>query len=256
MNTEERLSVALHALGDKDSAGSAPIGDLVWRGRRRRHDRVIGRSVAAATALAAVGVTAALGLGGGTTGHHGTTNTHRVELVAAAKATSDTSFRFRFTADGFGSSHRIVCRGGVDRDANVGWERDSTHETRVIGGTEYVKIPGKPWRAEPGALDGAFDCTVSITHGSLNPEKILESLRDKGKVRYVGRRGSGEDAVDVYAYAYSAKNGQLKYRGEIQVGVGSGYVQKVTNQLTFPGGSGTQTIEYSHFGEPVRVSAP
>jgi hypothetical protein len=256
MNAEERLSVALHAVADHGDTATAPVAELVRRGRRRQRNWIVVRSAAVVGVVAAVGGTTMLAVSGGgdQPGQSGQVTAARVDLVSAAEATSDASFRFTFTGkspDGVA----IDCHGGLDRGADVGWEKDGSHETRFIEGTQYVKLGNKPWRAEPGTLNQSFDCTGPITNGAIDPAAVLRSLKGKGQVGYAGRTGSGQDAVDVYKYTFSLKGGQLTYNGVMEAGVASGYIRKVTTDVSGVV-DGTYTITYSGFGEPVKVTAP
>jgi hypothetical protein len=253
---EERLNVALHAVADHGDTAAAPVAELVRRGRRSQRNRRVARSAAVLSVVAAVGGTTVLAVSGGgdQPAQSGQVTAARVDLVSAAEATSDTSFRFNLTGRS-SNGVAIDCQGGLDRGAGVGWEKDGWHETRFMDGTQYVKLGDKPWRADASTLDQSFDCTGPITNGAIDPAAVLRSLKGMGQVTYAGRTGSGQDAVDVYKYTFPLKGGQLTYSGVMEAGVASGYIRKVATRISGVV-DGTYTITFSNFGDPVKVTAP
>lgn len=257
MNNEEHLSAALHAVADNGDTTAAPTADLIRRGRRGQRVQTVARLVAAVGVVAAIGGATALAVSdaGGQPGQPGHVTAARVDLVSAAAATSGTSFRFTLTGRNV-SGDAINCHGGLDRRADVGWEKDASHEVRFINGKQYVKLGDQPWHAYSARLIESFDCTGPVTNGTIDPAAAIKLLQEKGQVRYAGRTGDGQDAVDVYKFTHSAKGGQLTYSGSIAVGVASGYIQKMTTNITGAGSDATYIATYSGFGEPVKVTAP
>ncbi|MFI7540813.1 hypothetical protein [Actinoplanes sp. NPDC049599] len=258
MNTEERLAVALHVVADTADTPPAPVADLIRRGRRRRRAQRLTRTMMVVGVVAVVSGTTAL-----------TVSALRpapapvaaapVDVASGAEATSATSFRFQHTgstADG----RAVACHGAVDPGAGVGWEQGTgadRYEIRFVNATQYVKPAGKPWRAEHRAtLAQSMSCPGPIAEFTVDPAAVVRSLKERGRVEYTGRTGSGQDAVDVYTYTYSVKGGLLTYSGGIEAGVASRHVQKVTLNLSGDGANNNFTTLYSGFGEPVRVTVP
>lgn len=265
MTEQDDLFRALHVLANRGGDTPPPVGEILRRGRRTGRNRMLTTSAA----LGAVGLVGAVGLAVGVSGG-GQAPTHdpsrppqpagRVDLVAAANATSATSYHFTFIALGF-SPDGVSCNGGIDPNARVGWESDSLHESRVFGSQQYVKFPGHRWREQKSTFDSSFDCTVSTAPGTVDPTLVLKAMRDKGTVKYAGRHGSGAKAVDRYEFRKEETKDRSPqftgYVGRIDIGVRSRYVEQLTNTMVIGGRAlGTQAITYYAFGQPVTVSRP
>lgn len=257
MNSEEQLSLALHAVADTADTPPAPVAELIRRGRRSRRARIRTRSMVAVGVVAAVGGTTALTVSA-LDPRPAQVTAADVDVASAGEANTKTSFRFTHT--GKSQKATIACHGALDPGAEVGWEKGTgsdRFEIRFIDGTQYVKAAGTPWRAEPRSpFDQSFTCLGLIDRGYVDPAALVRSLRDKGQVEYTGRTGSGQDAVDAYTFTYSIKDGQLTYSGVMQAGVATRHIVRVTFTVSGKGINNSFTTVYSGFGEPVKVTAP
>ncbi len=256
MTSEDHLSVALRVVADSTETPPPPVAELIRRGRRARSRN---RAMVAAGVVAAVGGTTALtvvALGP----QPAPVTAAAVDVASAPQATSDSSFRITHTAK-VHKGRGVACQGAVDPGAEVGWEKGTgsdRYEIRFVDGVQYVKEAGRAWRAEPRSpsLEQSLSCGTSITGYTVDPVVVVRSLKAKGQVKYTGRTGSGQNAVDTYRFSYSIKNGLLTYSGVVSAGVTSRHVQKVTLNLSGDGQRFDSTTVFSGFGEPVRVTAP
>jgi hypothetical protein len=255
VNNEEELSVALHVVADSADAPPPPVDELIRRGRRAR---MLARSmVAAGVVVAVVGTTALTVAAVGP--RVAREAAPPVDVAAAGGGNRDTSFRISRTwrtTDG----RPAFCSGGIDPAAQVGWEKGDAggrYEIRFVGGVQYVKPGGRPWRAQSRSrLTNSLTCDGPVDEYTVDPAAVVQSLREKGPVEYTGRTGRGDEAVDTYRFSYSIKGGLFTYSGVISAGVTSRHVLRVTQNVSGEGESSDSVTVFDGFGEPVRVVAP
>lgn len=284
MSQDEELSRALHALADGDDGVSAPVDEVLRRGRRATHRRAAGRSVAAVGAVAVVGVVAAIAASGPTAPPHQQaqpgpavrgadtrpTDSARTRLVAAVRTSGNDSFRFatqgtnRITAPGKPTTPQgFGCTGAVDPAQPVGYyQLPNGEETRIVGDDAYVYEGGEWFRETDPTFSHRIGCgRVAL---SASPSDILDPIRDTGTVRYLGRRGSGADAVDVYGVAYVRQldgPNTMQVTATVRVGVRSQRVAEVDEKSVYRWKQRTDSTSesvttYSGYGESVTVERP
>ncbi|HEY3504337.1 MAG TPA: hypothetical protein VGN37_16325 [Actinocatenispora sp.] len=284
MSQDEELSRALHALADEDDGVPAPVDDLVRRGHVAARRRTAALSVAAVGAVAAVGVVTAIAASGPTApprqqaqpdpavrgSDRGPTDAARTRLVAVVRTSGGDSFRFdthgtnRHTAPGRSTTPQgFGCTGAIDPAQPVGYyQLPNGEETRIVGDDAYVYEGGKWFQETDPTFSHRIGCgRVAL---SASPSDILDPIRNTGTVRYLGRRGSGADAVDVYGVAYVRQlegPNTVQVTATVRVGVRSQRVAEVDESSVYRWKQRTDSTSesvttYSGYGEPVTVERP
>lgn len=270
MISDKALSSALGELSDADETPAAPVDALIARGRRARRTSALGRSVAALGVVGVVGALTAAGVVSGGSPSGIGAQSPRIRLASAAEATGDTTFRFR-TSDthfekglGNGPEKGAGFTGAADprHETGIKYNGDIYEERVVDGDVYFLKAPGRNDRWI--TLDQPFDqaMTAGMPNSSADPATILGRLRDRGTVRYVGRRGSGGKQVDVYSFRYTdhidgaVDGGDVPVTGTATVGVDSGYVQRISATFSWSEGWDKYSTRYSRYGDPVNVRRP
>jgi len=223
-----------------------------------------------------------------------------IQLAAAVQATARTSFRLHITltrslehadgGDGYSDSEEYA--GAFDTAANRGYlnilpgrvrgqvvgRPGRLPQLRIIGNDVYMTIPGTNRAARhfrrsqlSGLLGTATPATSSaLERLSVDPRVLLAELRHLGSVTRTGRSGSGDAAVDTYAFAYQVKAGDVtgahRVTGRVAISVRSHKLAKITQQTTTVGADPTfadstpltwrQVIVFYDYGTPVHVAKP
>jgi hypothetical protein len=284
-DSERTLSQALSDLAHHAPSGSAPMGDLLRRGHRRRHTRA---AFASAAAVTGVGVLAAVTTGGthaAPSSHPaaGATSHSPITLSLAAESTDANPFHFSITArtteiPGGKNSRQTrtsSTMGAFDPSSMHGYTKSSSGmtnaETIQIGDTCYARpAAGAPWLTVACPSTG----TPTLAGLSQNPSAALKMLEADGQARNTGQSGSGSGAVDTWKFTITespqASAGTVgagyTVTGTASVGIHSGQVTAVDYTLaldpessgaTLPAAAVTSvSITFSDYGAPVNVSAP
>jgi hypothetical protein len=286
------LIEALHRLEAVES-GAPPVDALLRRARRRRAVRL---SVTSATvAAAAVLAVLAIQLVPGAT-PASSPELAPVSLEVAARTTTQSTFHVAITSSGYragGGPSTVIGRleGAMDPTRQRGyiryvptprWPTWKYHEIRQIKDHCYVQFYRNgdwrtdPWRPRSGDPDIPPGCFPSASFGTgssvvLDPVAVLERLKADGSATYVGRKGSGSSAVDVWRLGVDHPLGDERAsdRGTVTVDVSTKRILTLTyrtvpeakrppdrssmrNAYIVDGASYT----FSGFGAPVTVEVP
>lgn len=299
MNIDERdLSMALRDLADAQPPNEPPTADLITRGRRARRSRTVATTGGALAllgivAVAAVGVVDPGGDPAGTAAQPGPTAaavTPELRLAAAAQATAKSSFRFRVSTSrnwvdvGKPGSGKEFFEGEFDPNGPTGRVTKTSKgpvgpdwEERIIEGERYFPTGGK-WsnfgkEASFRILNHIY-VPFADPATTVNPASQLEALRSVGTVTALGTTGSGESAVERYAFSYVStpsdadRPKKIPGKGIIEIGVTSQKVTKIsfTTVIEYPNHDGGDqpsyheemevTWLYSDYGLDVDVPVP
>ncbi|MEU5941578.1 hypothetical protein ABZ807_20865 [Micromonospora sp. NPDC047548] len=299
MNIDERdLSMALRDLADAQPPNEAPTADLITRGRRARRSRTVATTGGALALLGIVAV-ATVGLVGpggdpastsAQPGPAAAAVTPELRLVAAAQATAKSSFRFRVSTSrnwvdvGKTGSAKESFEGEFDPNGPTGRVTKEfkgrippNGEERIVDGDLYRPKGGR-WRnyGKPAIFRSLDDIYVPFADPAttVNPASQLEALRSVGTVTALGTAGSGESAVERYAFSYVStpsdpdRPKRVPGKGIIEIGVKSQKITKISFNTTieypnYHGGdqpSYHEEIEvtwlYSDYGLDVDVKVP
>ncbi|MGS2618665.1 hypothetical protein ACVCAH_29665 [Micromonospora sp. LZ34] len=270
MNIDERdLSIALRDLADAQPPNEAPTADLITRGRRARRSRTVAITGGALALLGVVAVATVglIGPGGdpaSTAAQPGPAAavSPELRLAAAAQATAKSSFRFRVSTSrnwvdvGKPGSAKESFEGEFDPNGPTGRVTRTSKgrvwpdgEERIVDGDLYRSKGGR-WRnyGKPAIFRSLHHIYVPFADPAttVNPASQLEALRSVGTVTALGTAGSGESAVERYAFSYVSTPSdadlpkKIPGEGFIEIGVNS---QKIT-KISF-----STTIEYpNHHG--------
>jgi hypothetical protein len=247
----------------------------------------------------AAGLAATIALGGGVVLTHDWTShasvqssprgTPEMTLAAAVKSSIGTSYTFHATATLSTSDHaprHSDARGAWDPNGpqcTASWVNDGrpAGELRLIGGVEWYRIPGEPWRRGDA---GSFVLGIPVAPGlvmqwpvdpradasdraaaspDVEPVTMLKRLLDNG-AQITDRGVSGSGAAAVHTWGFRAQlppvNGapSVGYlEGAVVVGVASGKITELTVRDVGPQAmTRSITVTFSNFGIPVRVTAP
>ncbi len=289
-NEPDRLSHALHVMADRDATYTAPVEQLLRRGRRARRTRTAGRSMGVVGAVAILGAAAAaVGVGNhgpraapGAEGHQPhhttatparsssppTTSSPPLRLVDAMRKTNDTSFQVRAYADY--TRRAEDCTGGVDPKHRVSWMAVPNGEVYIItiGDDIYERSPTgaagpHQWskvdlseypKGHRPPLDSFFCGGTSVAEA-----KVLDEMKEEGPIRSIGRRTRDGKVFDVYSVTSTRPViGDGSYdTTQAWVNVKSGYVEQLWSwQAPKHAKAEPSVILFSHFGEPVTVRRP
>ena len=293
---DEVIIGALHDLADRGVVGTAPVDQLLRRGRTARVRRA--GTVGGALAGLAVAVAVTVVMAGSWNPPE-----HTVPLAAAANSTAATSFHIKITAPPYGDigaakapvrHANLVIEGAYDPVRQNGYINEVSgpdswtpaYPQIIVGGTCYTQVPrplvqggGSQW--QQGDADPCFDGWIIATPAgsAANPATLLKQLAAAGSAHLVSRTGSGAGEVDVWSYSYTAPSGLavLTLAGTATVQAATEHVTRLTLRIvntvftrmpTPPVGAhlassapGTTsepviTYEFSDFGVPVAVTAP
>jgi hypothetical protein len=266
---EEVFSRALRELADHDPLGTAPAARVISRGRRARRGRTALALTAAAVVVGAA-ATSALGVGvGGGVGPTGmgenrdgtrpaataTADTPELRLVAAARATAQTSFRFQVhtSDDSLEGSKRMKLErsydGAFDPHGPKGYvnAHEPGQDQRLIGQDRYVSrhglgIPPSAWRKVPNDdarglfVDGGPSGLTGLS-STIDPAAQIDALKQRGTITPVGKSGSGPAAVERYAFTYTWEPHstdlptRVPVSGTIEVNAAAGMISKISYGL-------------------------
>jgi hypothetical protein len=179
----------------------------------------------------------------------GTSRPATMLLAAAARETGKTSFRIRLSStisDGKSLDQTEHYVGAFDPVSHTGYLRgtDFHLELRIIGGDYYVLRDG--WRKVGRSLSEAIglvgprgsSCVDALT---VDPDELLDTLRNLGEVRHVRRSGGGAQAVDTYSFAYRMAGDDSvaahTVSGTVQVRADSNLITRVAQETTLTGAS-------------------
>ncbi|MCP2327081.1 hypothetical protein HDA40_005588 [Hamadaea flava] len=266
---EERFAASLHDLADREAPATSAATQVVRRAQRARRLRT---ALVSTTAVAVVGVlgvvaTAVAGVGGGPSGGSGAgglpaanaTRTTEAQpaspalrLVAAAKATSQTSFAFTAKVHvldddrGKKSSHDSTYVGAFDPRLQQGFIRNPKAkwgELRIVDGFLYQN-KADFWIKRNG-LDVLVYLVDAGSVGLLNPMvtadfmEQMTVIQKEGEVASLGTSGSGDATVERYAFSAtihptdSDEPKSVPISGTAEVNLKSGLISKIAYESTF-----------------------
>lgn len=250
VHDDAAITSALHDLADKGVVGSAPLDQLLKRGRSAR----VRRAGTAGGALAGLAVAVAV-----TVGIAGSWNPpeHTVSLAAAANSTAATSFDIKITVPPWGDVSaenapfwraNLVIEGAYDPVHQNGFLTQVSganswtpaYTQIIVGGTCYTQVPlplaqggGAQW--QQGDADPCFDGWIIDTPAgsAANPATLLKQLAAAGSAHLVSRTGNGANEVDVWSYSYTAPSGLavVTLAGTATVDAATQHVTKMTQQI-------------------------
>ena len=260
----EDLEAGLHELADSEPVASAPVDQLMDRGKRARQRRgsaaVLG--VVAAVAVGALGVA---------TINDGMSNQRAAgaqeqpvstDLVAAAQATARTTFSIAVTDQS--GSHKWNLNGAYDPVARKGFLRTVDHrgvgvEQRIIGDDTYLvelnngdprqshKLTGRKGFSF-GAVLGADGVPLSVEPGELLATlQTLDTVEDLGDGRYSFRLTENAQPDP------TSGAGTGKISGTVEIGADTGKIAKVVYKTS---DGHMLTLEFANYGAPVEVQRP
>jgi hypothetical protein len=278
--SEERLTRMLRSATDGHPITDAPIETLMHRGRRARRRR---RTAAGAVGTGAIAlVVAAATVGGnlvsGDDGRRTITPGREsgVTLAAATEATASTTFHVKLTWTLSSRGRRETVetyQGAFDAPNRRGYLRGPGSvpmEQRFIGDEWYVRR-GETWRKLDRGLRGLTRGTTGPQELTADSGRMLRMLATFGTVTPQGRAGSGETAVQVYAFSYAARPSEgspagTRITGTVTVGTATRKIQKIVQTTVITSADPeiadrdpvrfTSVTEFSDYGTPVQVTRP
>lgn len=180
------------------------------------------------------------------------------------------------TRSGAGINTTRLQSGTLSNPSSYG-KADGYIRVRIIGENYYTQFSGsgEPWRTSRGTLVQALVLNggrawAPTDGASADPAVMLAAARHLGSVTFVGKSGSGAQAVDAYTFSYDiAGDGSVKphrLTGTITVHDQSNLIAEITMQTTVTGAhpqlaDGGQTtfktvMTFSDYGVPVSVQVP
>jgi hypothetical protein len=288
MTEDERaLSAALRDLAGRGPSGAPPLGDLVARGRRRRHARTALAGAAGVTGVAVVAALASTGPRAGLTpdtasGVSAASRPSPISLSLAAERTDASPFHYSLTssttsgrAGGAGKASTATSQGAFDPSTLRGYATavggGQSAQSIRIGDTCYAQpVADGPWLILPCSPPPSSLTTLGDL--TQDPAAVLKQLEADGLATYAGRTGSGSDEADVWKFTLTQKpqasteDGRIEIgftaTGTARVGVAGGQVAAIDYTVTIAPGQILATsvtnisITFSDYGAPVHVSAP
>ncbi|MEV6965019.1 hypothetical protein AB0M47_07865 [Hamadaea sp. NPDC051192] len=263
---EDQFAASLRELADREGSASSAATQVVRRANRARRVRTALVSTTTLAVVGLVGVAASVvtGVGGGASGGSGAGGLPAAtgvqpasagfRLAAAGRATSQTSFAFaahvRQDNDDRGkkSSYERGYVGAFDPRGPEGYVRDTKSaegEVRVVDGYVYQNKADSWLKRKPSGLDILTYLVDAGTVEILNPmattdfAEQMATIEQAGTVTSLGRSGSGDSAVERYAFSATIhptdpdEPKSIPVTGTAEVNLKSGLISKIAYESTY-----------------------
>jgi hypothetical protein len=166
---------------------------------------------------------------------------------------------------------------GTGTDPSLYGKADGRTQVRIVGGHYYTRFSGngEPWYTGRGTVVQALVLNggrawAPTDGASADPAVLLAAVRRLGSVTFVGKSGSGAQALDTYDFRYNiAGDASVKphrLTGTIVVHDQSNLIATITMQTSVTGANPkiadggrmtfTTVMTFSDYGVPVSVQAP